>query len=61
MTTATYSVVRPQGYATRPSLTDIRQMREVENAPTGWRGGTGRLELIFRDAHGTLLLARLLN
>lgn len=24
------------------------------NEPSGWRGGTGRLELIFRDAHGTL-------
>ena len=24
------------------------------NEPTGWRGGTGSLELILRDAHGTL-------
>ena len=33
---------------------DAGQIVGVENAPTGWRGGTGRLELIFRDAHGTL-------
>jgi hypothetical protein len=22
------------------------------NAPTGWRGGTGELELVYRDANG---------
>ena len=33
---------------------DAGQIVGVENAPTGWRGGTGRLELIFRDSHGTL-------
>ena len=24
------------------------------NAPTGWRGGTGNLELLLRDSHGTI-------
>jgi hypothetical protein len=24
------------------------------NAPTGWRGGTGNLELLLRDVHGTV-------
>ena len=26
----------------------------VTNEPTGWRGGTGKLELLLRDAHGTI-------
>jgi hypothetical protein len=26
----------------------------VTNEPTGWRGGTGKLELLLRGAHGTI-------
>lgn len=26
----------------------------ASNEPTGWRGGTGKLELLFRDTHGGL-------
>jgi len=29
------------------------------NAPTGWRGGTGELELVFRDAEGSIRSSKL--
>jgi hypothetical protein len=31
---------------------DIAEILGTTNEPSGWRGGTGRLELVFRDSQG---------
>jgi hypothetical protein len=43
----------------RAPVTDMQpagtaEVLGVTNEPTGWRGGTGRMELIFRDAAGVM-------
>ena len=33
---------------------DTAEILGAANEPTGWRGGTGQLELLLRDAHGVV-------
>jgi hypothetical protein len=33
---------------------DISEILGATNEPSGWRGGTGRLELVFRDSQGVV-------
>lgn len=33
---------------------DMSEIVGATNEPSGWRGGTGRLELVFRDGQGTV-------
>jgi hypothetical protein len=33
---------------------DMAEIVGATNEPSGWRGGTGRLELVFRDKNGVV-------
>ncbi len=33
---------------------DVVEIVGAANEPNGWRGGTGKLELVVRDSHGVL-------